>query len=173
MNFAWLVKNPVKVCMLFLALILMGLLSVQRLPLNLFPDIQTPRITVVVYTDGLTADGDTNVDSVDTATIVTGADGTANITVTSFTLGDTLTIQVNGDTDSLANPTAGGGNDNTASGWCATIGGGQLNLASGENATVSGGHQNTASGNRHANASQCPRAAHRVAVKRNASSGKS
>ncbi|MFC1600788.1 efflux RND transporter permease subunit [Candidatus Sumerlaeota bacterium] len=56
MNFAWLVKNPVKVCMLFLALILMGLLSVQRLPLNLFPDIQTPRITVVVYTDGLTAE---------------------------------------------------------------------------------------------------------------------
>ena len=37
----------------FLALLLMGYLSYQRLPLNLFPDIQTPRITIVAETVGL------------------------------------------------------------------------------------------------------------------------
>jgi HAE1 family hydrophobic/amphiphilic exporter-1 len=54
MNFKNFVENPVKVTMFFLALILMGYLSYRKLPLNLFPDIQTPRITVIVNTKGLT-----------------------------------------------------------------------------------------------------------------------
>ena len=54
MNIKHFVENPVKVLMLFLALTLMGALSYKRLPLNLFPDLQTPRITLVVNTTGLT-----------------------------------------------------------------------------------------------------------------------
>ena len=48
------VDSPVKVSMFFLALLLLGVLSYRKLPLNLFPDIQTPRITLVVTTKGLT-----------------------------------------------------------------------------------------------------------------------
>ena len=47
------VNHPVKVSMLFLALVLLGWLSWRRLPLNLFPDVQTPRISVVLDTGGL------------------------------------------------------------------------------------------------------------------------
>lgn len=54
MNFKNFVENPIKVSMFFLALILMGYLSYRKLPLNLFPDIQTPRITVIINTKGLT-----------------------------------------------------------------------------------------------------------------------
>jgi HAE1 family hydrophobic/amphiphilic exporter-1 len=54
MNFKSFVENPIKVSMFFLALILMGYLSYRKLPLNLFPDIQTPRITITVNTKGLT-----------------------------------------------------------------------------------------------------------------------
>ena len=54
MNFRTFVQNPVKVSMLFLALVLLGVLSFRKLPLNLFPDIQTHRITIVLTTEGLT-----------------------------------------------------------------------------------------------------------------------
>ncbi len=47
------IENPVKVTMFFAGLVLLGWLSYRRLPLNLFPDVRTPRITVVVTTDGL------------------------------------------------------------------------------------------------------------------------
>ena len=56
MSFERFVNNPVKVGMFFLALVLMGVLSWRRLPLNLFPDIQTPRITVVATTRGLSVE---------------------------------------------------------------------------------------------------------------------
>ncbi|MBN1900022.1 efflux RND transporter permease subunit [Candidatus Sumerlaeota bacterium] len=54
MNFKNFIENPIKVSMFFMALILMGYLSYRKLPLNLFPDIQTPRITVIINTKGLT-----------------------------------------------------------------------------------------------------------------------
>ncbi len=47
------VHSPVKVAMLFLGIIVLGMISVSKLPTNLFPDIQAPRITVSVSTTGL------------------------------------------------------------------------------------------------------------------------
>ncbi len=46
-------KYPVTVLMLFVGVILLGIIALERLPTNLFPDIAYPRITVVVDTDGL------------------------------------------------------------------------------------------------------------------------
>ena len=39
--------------MLFLGIVLMGWISLRRLPINLFPDLRSPKITVVVLTKGL------------------------------------------------------------------------------------------------------------------------
>jgi len=47
------VKSPVKIFMLFLSIILLGLISLKRLPTNLFPDIKSPRITAIVTASGL------------------------------------------------------------------------------------------------------------------------
>jgi len=47
------VRSPTKVTMLFLGIVLMGWISLRRLPINLFPDLRSPRITVVVQTKGL------------------------------------------------------------------------------------------------------------------------
>jgi HAE1 family hydrophobic/amphiphilic exporter-1 len=47
------VRSPVKVAMLFLGIILLGIISLLRLPINLFPDLRSPRITVVVETEAL------------------------------------------------------------------------------------------------------------------------
>lgn len=47
------VKSPTKITMLFLLVILLGWISLNRLPINLFPDLRTPRITTQVQTRGL------------------------------------------------------------------------------------------------------------------------
>ncbi len=47
------VKAPVKVSMIFLAVLLLGWISLSRLPTNLFPDIRAPKVTVTVQTEGL------------------------------------------------------------------------------------------------------------------------
>jgi HAE1 family hydrophobic/amphiphilic exporter-1 len=47
------VRSPTKVAMLFLGIILLGWISLRRLPINLFPDLRSPKITVVVSTKGL------------------------------------------------------------------------------------------------------------------------
>lgn len=47
------VQAPVKVTMLFLAVLLLGWISLTRLPTNLFPDVQAPQITVTVRAVGL------------------------------------------------------------------------------------------------------------------------
>lgn len=47
------VKSPTKVTMLFLLVVLLGWISLNRLPINLFPDLRTPRITTQVQTRGL------------------------------------------------------------------------------------------------------------------------
>lgn len=47
------VKYPVSVLMLFSGIVMLGLISVARLPINLFPDIRYPRITIVTETQGL------------------------------------------------------------------------------------------------------------------------
>jgi multidrug efflux pump subunit AcrB len=47
------VQYPVTVLMFFLGTILLGLISFTNLPINLFPDIRYPRITVVTETQGL------------------------------------------------------------------------------------------------------------------------
>lgn len=39
--------------MLFLSIILLGIISLKRLPTNLFPDIKSPRVTVIVTASGL------------------------------------------------------------------------------------------------------------------------
>ncbi|MCC5876622.1 MAG: efflux RND transporter permease subunit [Candidatus Sumerlaeia bacterium] len=47
------VKAPVKITMIFFAVLLLGWISLDRLPTNLFPDIQAPKVTVTVRTTGL------------------------------------------------------------------------------------------------------------------------
>ncbi len=47
------VRAPTKVTMFFLLIILLGWISLNRLPINLFPDVRTPRITTEVRTEGL------------------------------------------------------------------------------------------------------------------------
>jgi HAE1 family hydrophobic/amphiphilic exporter-1 len=47
------VRSPVKVLMIFLGILLLGYISLQRLTISLFPDLRSPRITVVVETEGL------------------------------------------------------------------------------------------------------------------------
>lgn len=50
-NFA--VNAPVKVTMIFLGVLLLGYISLTRLPTSLFPDIRTPRVTTTIKTRGL------------------------------------------------------------------------------------------------------------------------
>ncbi len=47
------VDAPVKVAMIFIGVLLLGWISLTRLPTNLFPDIRAPKITVAVTTKGL------------------------------------------------------------------------------------------------------------------------
>ncbi|MBD3265752.1 MMPL family transporter [bacterium] len=47
------VKYPVTVSMFFIGVILLGWISLNKLPTNLFPDLRTPRITVSVDAPGL------------------------------------------------------------------------------------------------------------------------
>lgn len=49
------VNAPVKVAMIFLAVLLLGYISLTRLPTNLFPDIRAPRVTMTVRTRGLSS----------------------------------------------------------------------------------------------------------------------
>jgi len=54
MNLAeFAVKAPVKITMLFLLIVLLGWISLDRLPINLFPDVQAPRITTEIRSRGL------------------------------------------------------------------------------------------------------------------------
>ena len=50
---AFAVRYPVTVSMLFIGIILLGWISLGKLPTNLFPDLRTPRITVMVDAPGL------------------------------------------------------------------------------------------------------------------------
>ncbi|MDX2177645.1 MAG: efflux RND transporter permease subunit [Candidatus Sumerlaeia bacterium] len=52
-NFA--VNAPVKVTMLFMAVLLLGYISLTRLPTSLFPDVRTPRVTTTIRTTGLSS----------------------------------------------------------------------------------------------------------------------
>ncbi|MCC6546468.1 efflux RND transporter permease subunit [Candidatus Sumerlaeota bacterium] len=47
------VNSPVKVAMIFIGVLLLGWISLTRLPTNLFPDIRAPKVTVTVTTRGL------------------------------------------------------------------------------------------------------------------------
>lgn len=47
------VKAPVKITMIFFAVILLGWISLDRLPTNLFPDIRAPKVTITVRTAGM------------------------------------------------------------------------------------------------------------------------
>jgi HAE1 family hydrophobic/amphiphilic exporter-1 len=47
------VRSPTKVTMLFLGVILLGWISLKRLPINLFPDLRQPSVTVFLTTKGL------------------------------------------------------------------------------------------------------------------------
>ena len=47
------VRYPVTVTMFFSGILLLGFISARKLPINLFPDIRYPRITVVTETRGL------------------------------------------------------------------------------------------------------------------------
>ncbi len=49
------VHAPVKVTMIFLGVLLLGYISLTRLPTSLFPDIRTPKVTTTVRTKGLSA----------------------------------------------------------------------------------------------------------------------
>ena len=50
---AFAVRYPVTVSMLFLGIIMLGWISLNRLPTNLFPDLRAPRITVIADAPGL------------------------------------------------------------------------------------------------------------------------
>ncbi|MCB2153508.1 efflux RND transporter permease subunit [bacterium] len=47
------VAAPVKVTMIFVAVLLLGYISMTRLPTNLFPDIRAPKVTTTIRTQGL------------------------------------------------------------------------------------------------------------------------
>lgn len=47
------VNSPVKVTMIFVGMLLLGWISLARLPTSLFPDIRAPRVTTTVRTVGL------------------------------------------------------------------------------------------------------------------------
>ncbi|HMZ52168.1 MAG TPA: efflux RND transporter permease subunit, partial [Candidatus Sumerlaeota bacterium] len=47
------VNAPVKVAMIFIGVLLLGWISLTRLPTNLFPDIRAPKVTITVTTRGL------------------------------------------------------------------------------------------------------------------------
>ena len=47
------VAAPVKVTMIFVAVLLLGYISMTRLPTNLFPDIRAPKVTTTIRTTGL------------------------------------------------------------------------------------------------------------------------
>ncbi|MCX7015098.1 MAG: efflux RND transporter permease subunit [Candidatus Sumerlaeota bacterium] len=47
------IRSPVKVLMLFLGILLLGWISLNRLTISLFPDLRSPKITVVIRTEGL------------------------------------------------------------------------------------------------------------------------
>ena len=50
---AFAVKYPVTVSMFFIGVIMLGYISLSKLPTNLFPDLRTPRITVTANAPGL------------------------------------------------------------------------------------------------------------------------
>ena len=92
MSFKSFVSNPVKVSMLFLGLVLLGYLSYRNLPVNLFPDIQTPRITLVVTTQGLTPDETERRLTTDLEEQLTSIKGVAG--VATYSREDTIVIHV-------------------------------------------------------------------------------
>jgi HAE1 family hydrophobic/amphiphilic exporter-1 len=47
------VQAPVKVTMIFLGVLLLGYISLTRLPTSLFPDVKAPKVTTTVRTTGL------------------------------------------------------------------------------------------------------------------------
>ncbi|MDK2970463.1 MAG: hydrophobic/amphiphilic exporter (mainly bacteria), family [Candidatus Sumerlaeota bacterium] len=47
------VNAPVKVTMIFVAVLVLGFISLRRLPTNLFPDIRAPKVTTTIRTVGL------------------------------------------------------------------------------------------------------------------------
>ncbi|MEQ8822273.1 MAG: efflux RND transporter permease subunit [Sumerlaeia bacterium] len=47
------VHAPVKVTMIFIAVLLLGMISLKRLPTSLFPDIRAPKVTTTIRTTGL------------------------------------------------------------------------------------------------------------------------
>ena len=47
------VRSPVKVLMIFLGILVLGYISLNRLTISLFPDLRSPKITIVVETEGL------------------------------------------------------------------------------------------------------------------------
>ncbi|MBX3728420.1 MAG: efflux RND transporter permease subunit [Candidatus Sumerlaeia bacterium] len=47
------VSAPVKVTMIFVAVLVLGFISLRRLPTNLFPDIRAPKVTTTLRTVGL------------------------------------------------------------------------------------------------------------------------
>ncbi|MBI1390771.1 MAG: MMPL family transporter [bacterium] len=50
---AFAVKYPVTICMLFIGVVMLGWISLNKLPTNLFPDLRAPRITVRADAPGL------------------------------------------------------------------------------------------------------------------------
>ncbi|MEW6235157.1 MAG: efflux RND transporter permease subunit [Candidatus Omnitrophota bacterium] len=50
---AFAVRFPVTISMLFIGVIMLGWISLSRLPTNLFPDLRAPRITVMADSPGL------------------------------------------------------------------------------------------------------------------------
>ncbi len=49
------VKRPTAVAMVFLAIFLIGMVSMSKLPLDLMPEIEPPAITVIIAYPGASA----------------------------------------------------------------------------------------------------------------------
>ena len=51
------VKRPVATAMLFVAMLIFGLVSLWKLPLDVLPELELPTLTVITVYPGAAADG--------------------------------------------------------------------------------------------------------------------
>ena len=85
------VRRPITTIMIFVALIVLGFYSLNKLPIDFYPDIDFPAISVITtYAGASAADIETNV----TRTIEDGLNSVGNLKNISSTSRDNMSIMV-------------------------------------------------------------------------------
>ncbi|RLD55020.1 MAG: hypothetical protein DRI97_10340, partial [Bacteroidetes bacterium] len=85
------VKRPITTIMIFVALLVMGVYSLNKLPIDFYPDIDFPAISVITtYSGASAADIETNV----TRTIEDNLNSVSNLKDISSTSRDNMSIVV-------------------------------------------------------------------------------